>query len=72
MTVLEATSGGASAGVAVLETAPEVAKINRFYNKLTNTGLQAFSSMHIVEGRGLRDTITVTYSDDESHFCRSF
>ena len=49
MTVSEATSGAALSGVSVLKAAPEVAKTNRFYNKLTNTDLQAFSPMHILE-----------------------
>ena len=72
MTVSEATSGAASTGVAVLEAAPEVAKTNRFYNILTNAGLQAFSSMNTLEGRGLRDAIVMTYSNDKSRFCRPF
>ena len=72
MTVSKVTSGVALTSVAVLEAAPEVAKTNRFYNRFTNTGLQAFSSMHILEGRGLRDAIEMTYSDGKSRFCRPF
>jgi hypothetical protein len=65
-----ATSSAASTGVADLEAAPEVAKTNRFHNKLSNTGSQAFSSMHILEVLGLKNTIAVTYSNDESRFFR--
>ena len=72
MAVQEATSDAASTGVADLETVPEMAKTNRFYNRFTNTGLQAFSLMHILEGRGLRNAIAMTYSDGESHVCRPF
>ena len=72
MTVSEVTSGAALTGVANLEAAPEVAKTNRFYNRFPNTGLQAFSSMHILEGRGLHNTIVITYSDIKSHFFRPF
>ena len=73
LVVYEATSDAASTGVAILDTVPGVAKMNRFYNKLTNTGLlQAFSLMHIQEEVvvGLRIAITVTYSDTKIRFCR--
>ena len=70
--VLEAISGAASTGVAVLEAVPEVAKTNRFYDKLTNSGLQAFSLTHILEVVGLRDAILMTYSNSKSRFCRPF
>ena len=72
LAVRGATSGAALTGVAVLEAAPEVAKTNGLYNKLINSGFQAFSLMHILEGRGLRDAIAVTYSDGKSRFCRPF
>ena len=72
MAVSKATSGTASAGVTVLGATQEVAKTNRFYNKLTNTGLQAFSSIYILEVLGLHNSIATTYSDDKSHCCRPF
>ena len=72
LTVSEATSVKASTSIAVVEAAPEVAKTNRFYNRLTNTGLQAFSLMHILESRGLRNAITMTYSNSKSHFFGPF
>jgi hypothetical protein len=28
--------------------------------------------MHLLEGKGLRDAIAMTYSDGESRFCRPF
>ena len=70
--VLEVTSGTALTGAADLNAAPEVAKTDRFYNKLPNTGLQAFSLMHILEVRGLHDAIMMTYSNDGSRLCRPF
>ena len=48
MAVSGDTSGAASTVVVVLEDVLEVAKMNRFYNKLTNTGLQAFSLVQIL------------------------
>ena len=66
------TSGAVLASVVNLEAAPEVAKSNRFYNKLTNTGLQTVSLMHILEVLGLKDAITVTCSNSKSRFCRLF
>ena len=72
MAVCKATSGAALTDVAALEAVSEVAKMNRLYNELTTSGLQAFSSMHILEGRGLHDAIAMTYSNGESRFCRPF
>ena len=66
--ISEATSGAASTGVAVLEAVPEVAKTNRLYNKLTNSVLHAFSLMHLIEAKDLRDVITMTYSNSKSRF----
>ena len=66
MTVSEVTSSAASTGDADLEAAQEVAKADRFYNKLSNTGLQTFSSMHILDALRLRDAIKITYSDGKS------
>ena len=72
MTVFGATSGAALTGVVVLKVALGVAKTNRLYNKLGNSGLQAFTLVHILKGRGLCNAISVTYSDDKSRFCRPF
>ena len=72
MTVYKATSSAALSGAAVLKPEPEMAKTNKFYNRVTNTGLQAFSLMHNLEGRNLHNTILVTYSNSKSRFCRPF
>ena len=72
LAVRKATSGAALTGVTVLKAAPEVAKTNMLYNKLTNSSLQAFSLMHILEGRGLSDVTAMIYSDGKRRICRPF
>ena len=72
LTVSEVTSGAASTSIADLEAALEVAKTDRFYNKLSNTGLQAFSSMHILTIPHLQNTIVMIFNDGANRFCTQF
>ena len=70
--VSEVTSDAASTGVADLEAAPEVTQTDGFYNNLSTTGLQAFSSMYSLTIPRLRNAIAMVYSDGASRFCRPF
>ena len=70
--VSEVTSGAASTGVADLEAAPEVTQTKPFYYEVGSASAQAFPSMHLLEGLGLRDAIDMTYSDGARRFCRPF
>ena len=57
------TSGAASAGVADLEAAPEVAQTKSIKYELEPASAKAFSSMQLLEGKSQHDTIATTYSD---------
>ena len=70
--VSEVTSDAASTGVADLEAAPEVTQTKPFYYEVGSASAQAFPSMHLLEGLGLRDAIDMTYSNGAHHFCRPF
>ena len=67
-----ATSGAVLTGVADLETAPEVTQTKPFYYEVGSASAQAFPSIHLLEGSGLRDAIDMTYSDGARRFCRPF
>ena len=72
LAVRKATSGAALTGVADLEATLEVAQTKSIKYELEPASVQAFPSIQLLEGKGLRDAIVMTYSDGVSRFCRPF
>ena len=70
LAICETISGAASIGVADIEAAPEMAQTKSLKYYLEPTVAQAYPSMHMLEGNGLRDGNAMTYSNGESRFCR--
>ena len=72
LVVRKASFGAASTGVANLEAAPEVAQTESIKYELESASAQAFPSVQLLESKGPRDSIVMTYSNSASRFYRPF